>query len=155
MNKDIKPEALKAVKVFYIDPKWDLGWFNTSNDMRRELLNICMNNLDNTYGPEVSEIMFRTSSLTARQQYQIGQVLKKYLNLNMKYWLELPAALTCSNTRHIIARAHEFPDCLCTKTLTPFGDGFDVYPYEIRFRLDNHNKYIIRMAFIKEESTDA
>lgn len=152
MSKEqLTPEPLKAIKVFYIDPNWDLSWLHKSNDMRKDLFDICTDKAFDGYPSEVAEIAFRTTNLNARQQYEVGQVLKQYLNLDMPYWNEMPASLTRTD-KHIVAKTYHFPHSLCTKELTTFEDGFDVYPYELRFRLDDRNKYSIRMAIAKEDS---
>jgi hypothetical protein len=150
---EVTPEPLKAVKVFYVDPKWDLDNFHKANAMRSELFDICVGKAPygSIYPPEVTEVCFKTRSLPARDQYRLGQVLKKYLNLDMRYWIETPASLTRTGNQ-VVAKTYDFPSCMCNsdgELVNTFGDGFDVYPYEIRFKLE-HLQYIIRMGIRKE-----
>lgn len=149
----ITPEPLKVIQTFYIDPNsnWDTNGFHKANRMRGDLLDICAPPEPSgfRYNEEITEVVFKTRSLSARNQYRVGLVLKKYLNLDMQYWIDTPASLTRTGNQ-IVSKTYEFPRCLCSKELTPFDDGFDVYPYEIRFRLDCID-YSIRMGIKKEE----
>jgi len=148
MNKDIKPEALKAVKVFYIDPQHDLSGFTKANNMRNELLDICTSKRPFKYGPEISEVVFGVNNISGRDQYRIGQVLKKYLNVNVPYWMDAANSASISG-KGIIPSTNNYSTSVQT-----FEDGTNAYPYQIRFRLDTID-YSIRMALLKEESTDA
>lgn len=150
MSEQITPEPLKAVKVFYTDSPYDLSEFKKATDMRRELFDICTSKIryNSEYGPEIAEVIFSTQNLSARDQYRLGQVLKKYLNVNVLYWMDVAKSASISE-KSIIPSTFNYSTRLQT-----FEDGTNAYPFQIRFRLDTID-YSIRMAVLKEVSADA